>query len=119
VVGRPATQSHPRHRLDPVLHFPIRLSIVAALAEVAEAEFKVIADLVEINAPTMSKQVSTLEQAGYVSIRKGLRGSPSPDLVGAHLYWACALGRAHRGAPRNRATVGPMAGILGASPPRL
>jgi DNA-binding MarR family transcriptional regulator len=74
-VGRPLTNAkHPRHRLDPIVHFPIRLSIMAALAEVAEAEFGAIAGMVEINAVTLSKQMTVLEGAGYVTIRKGYVG---------------------------------------------
>jgi len=66
--------SHPRHRLDPVIHFPIRLSIMACLAEVAEAEFGFVRDTVEVSAATLSKQVTVLESAGYLSIRKGSVG---------------------------------------------
>ena len=53
---------------------PIRLSILACLAEVEEAEFSFVADLVEITAPTCSKQVTVLEEAGYVTVRKGAVG---------------------------------------------
>ncbi len=75
MVGRSVTGSrHPRHRLDPVVHFPIRLSILAVLAEVDEAEFRFVAETVEINAVTMSKQTTILEQAGLVRVRKGYAG---------------------------------------------
>lgn len=63
--------THPRHRLDPVIHFPIRLSMMACLAPVAEAEFSFVMDTVEINAATCSKQATALEAAGYLTIRKG------------------------------------------------
>ena len=53
---------------------PIRLSIMACLAEVQEAEFSFVMETVEINAPTCSKQITALEQAGYVAIRKGALG---------------------------------------------
>ena len=65
---------HPRHRLDPVIHFPIRLSIMACLAEVADAEFGFVKDTVEISAATLSKQVAILEDSGYVAVRKGYVG---------------------------------------------
>jgi DNA-binding MarR family transcriptional regulator len=65
---------HPRHRLDPVIHFPVRLSIMACLAEVAEAEFKFVMDTVELTAASLSKQVSILEDSGYVAVRKGYVG---------------------------------------------
>jgi DNA-binding MarR family transcriptional regulator len=66
--------AHPRHRLDPVVHFPIRLSIMACLAEVTEAEFGFVMETVEINAATCSKQVAALETAGYLAVRKGYVG---------------------------------------------
>lgn len=66
--------SHPRHRLDPALVSPIRLSIMVGLAEVTEAEAKVIAGLVEISLSTMSNHMSALADAGYVTVRKGYVG---------------------------------------------
>jgi DNA-binding MarR family transcriptional regulator len=74
-VDRPVTNEvHPRHRLDPIIHFPIRLSIMACLAELAEAEFGFVKDTVEITAATLSKQVTILEEAGYLAVRKGYVG---------------------------------------------
>jgi DNA-binding MarR family transcriptional regulator len=65
---------HPRHRLDPVIHFPLRLSIVACLAPLSEAEFRFVRETVEITPATLSKQVTILEEAGYVEVRKGYVG---------------------------------------------
>ncbi|MFD8492803.1 winged helix-turn-helix domain-containing protein [Amycolatopsis sp. NPDC059657] len=62
--------SHPRLALNPVIHAPIRFSIAAALAAVDEADFKSIKEAVEISDSALSKQVSTLEEAGYVKVRK-------------------------------------------------
>jgi DNA-binding HxlR family transcriptional regulator len=86
---------HPRHRLDPVIHFPIRLSIMACLAEVAEAEFGFVMNTIEVSAATLSKQVAVLEAAGYLAVRKGYVGrrprtwlSPTRagrDALAAHL----------------------------------
>ena len=67
-------QSHARHRLDEVIHAPVRFSIVAALASVDQAEFAVVRDAVEVSDSVLSKQVSTLEAAGYVKVRKGYVG---------------------------------------------
>jgi hypothetical protein len=41
--------THLRHQLDPVVHFPIRLAIMACLMEVDEAKFSVLARTVEID----------------------------------------------------------------------
>ena len=65
---------HARHRLDEVIHAPVRFSIVAALAGVDDAEFATIRDAVEVTDSTLSKQVAVLEKAGYVTVRKGYVG---------------------------------------------
>lgn len=65
---------HARHRLDGVVHAPVRLSIVAALAQVDEAEFAHVRDTVEVSDSVLSKQSAQLEIAGYVKIRKGYVG---------------------------------------------
>jgi DNA-binding MarR family transcriptional regulator len=67
-------RQHARHRLDEVIHAPVRLSIVAVLAQVDEAEFARVRDEVEVSDSVLSKQVATLEQAGYVKVRKGYIG---------------------------------------------
>lgn len=68
------TAEHPRHQLDATIHAPVRFSIVAALATVDEAEFAAVRDAVQISDSALSKQVSTLEDAGYVAVRKGFVG---------------------------------------------
>ena len=42
-------KGHARHQLDEVIHSPVRLSIVAALNTVEEAEFATIRDEVEVS----------------------------------------------------------------------
>jgi DNA-binding MarR family transcriptional regulator len=65
---------HARHRLDEVIHAPVRFSIVASLAAADEAEFSAVRDTVEVSDSVLSRQVSTLEAAGYVKVRKGYVG---------------------------------------------
>ena len=65
---------HARHRLDPLIHAPVRLSIIAALAAVDEAEFGHVRDAIEVTDSSLSKQATQLEAAGYVKIRKGYVG---------------------------------------------
>ena len=65
---------HARHQLDEVIHAPVRFSIVAALASADEAEFAAVRDTVEVSDSVLSRQVSTLEAAGYVKVRKGYVG---------------------------------------------
>jgi DNA-binding MarR family transcriptional regulator len=66
--------SHPRHRLDDLIHSPIRFSIIATLAGAANAEFSFVRDTIEVSDSVLSKQVSTLESAGYVKVKKGYVG---------------------------------------------
>ncbi|MFF9864687.1 winged helix-turn-helix domain-containing protein [Streptomyces sp. NPDC013953] len=65
---------HPRHELEPLLASAVRLSIVAALAPVEKAEFAYVRDLVELTDSALSKQVSRLEEAGWVAVEKGQVG---------------------------------------------
>ena len=62
--------SHPRSRLDEVIHSPVRFSLMAALASVNEIEFRVLRDLVEVSDSVLSKQIATLEAAEYVAVSK-------------------------------------------------
>ncbi|MEE4424387.1 MULTISPECIES: winged helix-turn-helix domain-containing protein [Streptomyces] len=63
--------AHPRHGLDEVIHAPVRFSIVATLAAADKAEFAFVRDTVEVSDSVLSRQVSTLEKAGYVAVTKG------------------------------------------------
>ena len=65
---------HARHRLDEVVHQPVRFSVLAALAAAEEAEFSWVRDTVEVSDSVLSKQVTVLEEAGYVQVRKGSVG---------------------------------------------
>ncbi len=65
---------HPRHELNDLFGHPVRFSIIALLAAADRAEFSFVRDQVEISDSMLSKQVSALEQAGYVKVRKGFIG---------------------------------------------
>ncbi len=56
------------------MHSPVRFSIVAALAGAENAEFGFIRDAIEVSDSVLSKQISTLESAGYVKVKKGYVG---------------------------------------------
>lgn len=66
--------SHPRYRLDEVIHAPVRLSIVAALAAADRMDFRLLRDTVEVSDSLLSKHLTALENAGYVEISKGRLG---------------------------------------------
>ena len=60
--------------LDPVIHVPKRLAAMAILANAPSASFRFLRDQLEISDSDLSKQMSTLEEAGYVSSAKDGHG---------------------------------------------
>jgi DNA-binding transcriptional ArsR family regulator len=63
-----------RARFDELIHAPTRLTIVSLLAAAEWAEFKFIRDATEMSDSALSKQLTILEDAGYVEIKKGFVG---------------------------------------------
>ncbi len=61
-------------RFDELIHAPTRLAIVSLLAAAEWADFKYIRDELALSDSALSKQLSTLEAAGYVEIRKTFVG---------------------------------------------
>ena len=61
-------------RFDELIHAPTRLSLVAFLAATGWADFGVLRDSVGLSDSALSKQLATLEQAGYVEIGRGFVG---------------------------------------------
>ncbi|MBA3907424.1 MAG: transcriptional regulator [Pseudonocardiales bacterium] len=57
-------------RFDELIHAPTRLAIVSLLAAAGWVEFSFVRDSVELSDSALSKQLTTLEQVGYVEIRK-------------------------------------------------
>ena len=55
---------------DELIHAPTRLSIVALLAASQWADFTFVRDSLGMSDSALSKQISTLEEAGYVTVRK-------------------------------------------------
>jgi DNA-binding MarR family transcriptional regulator len=63
-----------RARFDDLIHAPTRLSIVSLLAASEWAEFQFVRDSIGLSDSALSKQLATLEQAGYVEIGRGFVG---------------------------------------------
>jgi DNA-binding MarR family transcriptional regulator len=78
-------------RFDELIHAPTRLSIVGLLAAIEWAEFKFIRDNVQLSDSALSKQLTTLEEAGYVEIRKGSVGRRSRTSVRLTNYGRAAF----------------------------
>lgn len=55
---------------DPVIHAPPRLQICARLAAVETMDFATMREMLDVSESVLSKHVKTLEDAGYVAIRK-------------------------------------------------
>jgi DNA-binding MarR family transcriptional regulator len=55
---------------DPVLHPPARLQIAAVLAQAQEAEFALLRSVTGASDSVMSKHLSAMADAGYVTLRK-------------------------------------------------
>jgi DNA-binding MarR family transcriptional regulator len=69
-----AGAQHPRYRLSETLHQPVRFSIVAALAATESMDFGTLRDRIQVSDSVLSKQVTILEQAEIVQVKKGFVG---------------------------------------------
>jgi len=75
-------------RFNELIHAPTRLSIVSLLAATEWSDFKFIRDSLGMSDSALSKQLTTLEEAGYVDVRK--------DFVGKRPRTSARLNRAGR-----------------------
>jgi DNA-binding MarR family transcriptional regulator len=62
-------------RFDELIHPSTRLSLVATLAAADWAEFAFLKDRLSLSDSALSKQLATLEEAGYVATERRLSGS--------------------------------------------
>lgn len=62
-------------RFDELIHPSTRLSLVATLAAADWAEFAYLKDRLELSDSALSKQLATLEDAGYVTTERRREGS--------------------------------------------
>lgn len=69
-----ASPEHPRHRLNELIHSPVRFSIMAALVGAESLDFKDLRDAIQVSDSLLSKQLSVLEKAGYLKIKKSFAG---------------------------------------------
>jgi DNA-binding MarR family transcriptional regulator len=60
-------------RFDELIHPRTRLSLVALLAAADWADFAFVRDQLELSDSALSKQLSTLEKAGYVDLERPVR----------------------------------------------
>ncbi|HEB65321.1 MAG TPA: transcriptional regulator [Chloroflexi bacterium] len=67
--------------LDPIIHAPARLHIVALLSQLEEADFTYLLHATGLTRGNLSTHLSKLEQAAYVEIEKTYRGKRPLTLV--------------------------------------
>jgi DNA-binding MarR family transcriptional regulator len=75
--------SHPTTRLDPAIHQPARLGILTAAAETKRIDFVSLRDLLDLTDGNLSRHLSTLEDAGYITIEKMFDGRKPRTWVSA------------------------------------
>ena len=79
-----------------LIHVPKRLAAMAILANAPSASFRFLRDQLEISESDLSKQMTTLETAGYVTMAKDGHGRGASTTyamtkAGRHAYRAhCA-----------------------------
>jgi DNA-binding MarR family transcriptional regulator len=66
--------TYPTARLDPAIHQPARLGILTAASEAKRIDFVSLRDLLDLTDGNLSRHLSTLEEAGYISIEKTFDG---------------------------------------------
>jgi DNA-binding MarR family transcriptional regulator len=68
---------HPSIRLDNAVHQRTRLGILSVLAGAARADFAFLRDTLQLTDGNLSRNLSVLESAGYVSVQKTFEGRRS------------------------------------------
>jgi len=67
------TQPQP-NPIDPIIHQPTRLRMMAALAGVEQMDFKELRATLKLTDGNLSTHLTHLEKAGYLRIHKAFRG---------------------------------------------
>jgi len=79
--------------LDPVIHAPNRLQMCCMLAGVDDIDFATLREALDVSESVLSKHIKTLEEAGYLKIRK----TPSEGRVRTWLALTAAGRKARKG----------------------
>ncbi|OLS99839.1 transcriptional regulator [Pseudonocardia sp. CNS-004] len=102
---------------DPLLETGPRLALCAFLQGAEWVDFATARDALAVSDSAISKHSRTLEDAGYLEVRKGSIGrrprtwfrltAPGRAALGGHLAWLTGLSRAH-GSPAVKNEVDPV-----------
>jgi len=60
--------------IDPLIHAPVRLAVLSILAAVQQADFSYLKKTADATDGNLSRHLSKLEDAGYISIKKTFEG---------------------------------------------
>ena len=103
-----------------LMHHQSRLAVLAFLSGCIEADFALVRDRCELSDSALSKIARTLEEAGYVDVRKGRAGRKARtwlaltpvggDALAAHLDALQAVAAAARSAAEHEAYANRHAG---------
>jgi DNA-binding MarR family transcriptional regulator len=66
--------THPTSGMDDLVHQRVRLGILTVLHEAHRADFKTLADVLGLSAGNLSRNLTALEERGYVRIEKTFEG---------------------------------------------
>lgn len=61
--------------LDPLLHNPLRLSIISLLVGLEHADFNFLLEKTGATRGNLSVQITNLKEAGYISVKKTFKGN--------------------------------------------
>lgn len=67
--------------MNPVIHEPVRLRAMLALAKYKELSFKELLELVSTTEGNLSRHLSKLEEAGHVEIKKFFEGKKPKTVI--------------------------------------
>jgi len=73
-AGPAQQQPHPRHDLDTLLLHGVRFSVLAVTVSAEKVAFAYVRDALQVSDSVLSKQLTALDEAGYVRIDKVAEG---------------------------------------------
>lgn len=71
--GRP-TLAQARAALDDLVHSPVRLTLMSALASVDSADYQTLREEMGLSYALLTKHATILEDAGYLAVSKAFEG---------------------------------------------
>lgn len=93
----PGGRAHPRHDLDPLLLHGVRFSLLAVVLTAGKVAFAYLREELQVSDSVLSKQLTALEEVGYVEVHKVSEGRRARTWVGATAAGRQAFAR-HRDA---------------------